>query len=394
MSAVVHVNRFVAQLYRTPLAGKLYSGGGFNRHLNPSILEVSIDYRAGHVMLKRTFALLGSVFFILIFLTGTAEAKKTDIVKLVNGDAVTGEVKSLDFGSLRYGTDSMGTVSIDWEDVTGLTSDQSLQVELVDGTRYFGSLISDEKESYIAVKTNNGEFSFPTNGIVRITPIEAEVGFLEKLDGSFSLGFQAQKSSEVNTSNVAADISYRARKYLVGLRLNSSVTDQPTEETKARQSLELNYQRFRPNRWFADWFVGWERNDELGIQIRTSAGGAYGRYLVQTNKNMLSLTAGVQASRETYTGQDPSDTVPEGRIEVRYLHRNITPDTSFNFTTQIYPKLRDLSDYRAETDLSFKREFIEDVYFELSLGYSYISDPPTDAEKADYVVTTSIGYSF
>jgi hypothetical protein len=63
-----------------------------------------------------------------------AMAEKTDVVVLVNGNAVTGEVKSLEFGVLRYSTDSMGTVSIDWEDIVSVSSQEHHQVELTDGT--------------------------------------------------------------------------------------------------------------------------------------------------------------------------------------------------------------------------------------------------------------------
>ena len=41
-----------------------------------------------------------------------AHADRTNVVVLVNGNAVTGEVKSLDFGALKYKTDSMGTLLI------------------------------------------------------------------------------------------------------------------------------------------------------------------------------------------------------------------------------------------------------------------------------------------
>jgi putative salt-induced outer membrane protein YdiY len=328
------------------------------------------------------------------FLMNPVLADKTDVVMLKNGDSVTGEIKSLDFGALTYSTDSMGTVSVDWEDVVGLTSNQDLQLELISGLRFFGKLIAAEDDLHITIKTSSEVVSHPVTSIVRMTPIDADDKFLEKLDGSFSMGFQAQKSSEVYTSNVAADISYRVRKFLVGLRLNSTITNQPDEDASVRQSVSLNYQRFRPNRYFTNWFTGWERNDELGLQSRTSAGAAWGRYLVQTNHDQFSMATGVQASRETYTGEDPSDTVAEGLIELRYLHRNIAPDATVNLTATIYPLLSDLSSYRAESDLSWRREFIEDVYFDITLGYSYTSDPPTGAEKSDYVITTSLGYSF
>jgi len=323
-----------------------------------------------------------------------AYAVRTDIVVLINGNAVTGEIESLDFGSLRYSTDSMGTLSIDWEDVVSLTSNQNLQVEVTDGRRFFGHLTTPEDRHTVRIKGARKETDFPMSEIIRIQPIESDEKFWQRLEGSFSLGFQTQKSSGVTTSNVASDIRYRTRNYLIGLQLSSTVTDQPVEETTARQSAQGNYQRFKANRWFTDWFTGWEKNDELGINSRLSLGGALGRYFVQTNKNQFSLTLGVQAARESFIGVTESTTNLEGRFEVRYLRRNLTPETTITFTSKIYPLIEDLSIIRAETDLIFKREFFADLYFELSIGHSFQSDPPIDAEKIDYAVTTSLGYSF
>lgn len=324
----------------------------------------------------------------------TVQAAKTDVVMLVNGDDVTGEVKSLEFGSLRYSTDSMGTVRIDWEDVVSVESNQALQVELTDGSRYFGSLVEPGERFHVRIETASSEFVFPTSAVVRMTPIETDDRFLQRLDGSFSLGFQTQKSSSVTTSSVNADISHRSRRDLVGLRLNSSVTEQPSEPTVARQSLNLNYQRFRDNRWITDWFTGWERNDELGINARLSLGAALGRYIVQTNRNVFSLTVGAQAARSSFTGEDETTTEAEGRIEARYLHRSLAPEASMQLTSTAYPLLEDPSQFRVETDLSLRRELIEDLFLELSVGHSYDSDPPTGAASSDHVVTTSLGYSF
>ena len=345
-------------------------------------------------MTRTQTSFIAGVLLIIALFSSPAHASKTDVVVLANGDAVTGEIKGLEFGSLRYSTDSMGTVNIDWEDITSVQSNQNLQIELTDGSRYFGSFLATEDASLVRVRTASQEVDIPAHRIVRVTPIDTNEKFWQNLDGSFSLGFQTQKSSEVTTSNVAADISHRTRKYLYGLKLTSTVTDQPTEETKARQSVEANFQRFRSNRWFTDWFTRWERNDELGINSRSAVGGALGRYLVQTNKNQFSLTAGMQAARTSFTGEDESTTEAEGRIEIRYLRRNLVPETSATFTTVIYPLIDDLSQFRAETDLSFKREFFSDLFLSLSVGHSYLSEPPADGASSDYSITTSLGYSF
>ena len=336
------------------------------------------------------------LFLFTVFFSLPGHAAKTDIVTLINGNAITGEIKMLDFGGLRYSTDSMGTVSIDWEDIVGITSDQDLQVELTNGTKYFGKLQASDEDFSIRVRTASAEVDLRTQQVVRITPIEQKEKFWQNLDGSFSLGLQTQKSSEVTTSNFNLDVFRRARTYLVGLKMNSAVTDQPSEETKAQQSVEVNYQRFRANRWFTDWFTRWEKNDEQGITGRNSAGGALGRYILQTNRNLLSVSLGVQAARTSRRGEEASGTEAEGRFELRYLRRRLVPEVSMTFTTKIYPLLGDLSEYRAETDLSFKREFFDDFFLDLTIGHSYLSNPPEDigASKIDYNVTTSLGYSF
>ena len=341
-----------------------------------------------------------------LLLSAHSYADKTDIVILENGDAVTGEIKALEFGALRYSTDSMGTVSIDWEDIVHISSKQSLQIEITDGSRYYGRLLTAENEHAVLVKTASQEVVLQANEIIRITPIETSEKLWQRLEGDFSLGFQAQKSSGVVTSNLSSDVRYRSRKFLVGLKVNSAVTEQPSPEdpdatlTTVRQSIEANYQRFKGSRWFTDWFTRWDKNDEQGIEGRSAIGGAAGRYFVQTNRNQFSVTAGLQATHTSFTNEGESTEITEsteeaeGRIEIRYLHRSLVPEASVTFTYIIYPLIDDLSQFRAETDLSFKRELFNDFFWDLTIGHSYLSDPPPDASTSDHNVTTSIGYSF
>ncbi|MDH3586936.1 MAG: hypothetical protein OEQ30_07595, partial [Gammaproteobacteria bacterium] len=89
-------------------------------------------------------------------------AAKTDVVLLVNGNTITGEIKSLEFGALRYSTDSMGTVSVDWEDIVSITTKQTLQLEVSDGTRYFGRLDSADERFEIKVITLSGDVDLHT----------------------------------------------------------------------------------------------------------------------------------------------------------------------------------------------------------------------------------------
>ena len=59
----------------------------------------------------------------LAFLTtgSPALAAKIDTVVLENGNLVTGEIKELQQGKLKYSTDSMGTVYIEWDEIEKIT---------------------------------------------------------------------------------------------------------------------------------------------------------------------------------------------------------------------------------------------------------------------------------
>ena len=48
--------------------------------------------------------LRAGLVLLAVFFSFPGHAAKTDVVTLVNGNAITGEIKVLDFGALRYST--------------------------------------------------------------------------------------------------------------------------------------------------------------------------------------------------------------------------------------------------------------------------------------------------
>lgn len=344
-------------------------------------------------------------FVLLLCLVSAARAAKTDVVVLLNGDAVTGEVKSLEFGELRYSTDSMGTVSVEWEEVLALESDQALQVEVTSGTRYFGNLLPASSEGVIAVGRGENVQELNILNVVRITPIETDEKIWQRMEGSIKFGFDTDKGSEVTSGYLNANVRYRALTYLVGLDISSSYTDPPGPNNKTeKESIGTNYQRFHANRWFTDWFAAVEKNDEQGVDQRLLLGGGLGRYLVQSNENQFSILGGIVANRETKTGIGPDPLIEvatesvttnaEGKIEIKFLHRKLEPSADMIFRAHYYPLLKDLKSYRYDSDLTWRREFVDDLFFDLSIYYTYLSDPAEGAQNEDYGVVTSLGYSF
>ena len=116
-------------------------------------------------MLGRKLTIFGAVrncapYFLLIALSciwvlPASAAPKTDTVIFKNGDKLTGEVKSLKRGRLSLNTDATGTISIEWDKIAGVISDQHIQVETTSGIRYFGSLTSSQDNPSLIIVTEN-----------------------------------------------------------------------------------------------------------------------------------------------------------------------------------------------------------------------------------------------
>ena len=88
--------------------------------------------------MKLSTALASFTLLACLFNQNALAHLKTDIVTLYNGDRVTGELKSLYGGRLHHKTDSMGTISIEWQEIASIQSNYHYEVRTSDGLRLFG----------------------------------------------------------------------------------------------------------------------------------------------------------------------------------------------------------------------------------------------------------------
>jgi hypothetical protein len=339
--------------------------------------------------------ILGAVIAVQIALsTSVFAAEKTDVVIFSNGDRLTGEIKSLERGKLRFKTDATDTIAIEWDEVAFLSSDQNIQVETEAGVRHLGHLSRTDDQAQLTVATDAGPVSLEMQHIVLMTPIE-EKG-IDRLDGDVSVGYNFAKASEVQQFQFSADLDFRTETRIFALEADAVQSDSEDNDSSQRQSLDLTYTRLRQNRWLTGAVIRLDRNDELGLDLRTSVGIGGGRILRQTNNTTLQLTGGVQLSRENVSaGVADEDTVEAfGSLNWDWF-RYDTPELDLSTNLQIFPNLTDSGRVRAEFDISLKWEMIEDLFWELSVYDSYDSDPVLlDAEKNDYGIVTAIGWEF
>jgi len=334
-----------------------------------------------------------TILWSIFLFPGYAFAEKTDVIVLANGDRITGEIKNLEAGILQYSTDTMGTVNIEWRFVSEITSNTSQVVELTDGSRILGQLHSPEGGEHLQVDSEQGPLDIQAEQVVSVWPVEAT--FADRMDLDVSFGLDYKKATEISDLNAAIDFRARGDERLSEASFRTDITRQPGVNDQTRWELDAFHEFLLPDQHFRNWFGKIESNDATGVDLRTSGGGAIGKYLRKTNNTWFTISAGLQAIQENPEGASSQTNFEAvGSLRYRYF-RYADPERSFDATFNIYPSLTENGRIRSDLRTTFKLELVEDFFWSMELWATHDNEPlSANVEKTDYGLITSIGWSY
>jgi putative salt-induced outer membrane protein YdiY len=319
---------------------------------------------------------------------------KIDTVALDNGDVLTCEIKDLNRGILRVTTDYfVSTVSIEWVHVDRIVSSQLFEFEMEDGTKYYGGIAADRDSEAMMVVTGLGPQAVKHDSLVRIAQLEER--FRDRIDGSIDLGLNAYKSNNEANFNLRSSISYRTKERRISADLNSDLSRRDSAEDKRHSTLNMQYARSFAPKWY--WFArpSWERNNELGLDLRSSVAGGAGRFMIQTNNSLLELVGGLSANEERYADRESNDITLEALLGARYeLFTFGDREIQLTIGFDLFPSLSDTGRVRTALVASLRHELFSDFYIGLNVDATHDNRPPTEAEKSDWNVVSSIGYKY
>ena len=212
-----------------------------------------------------------------LFAASACAAPKTDVILLFNGDRITGEVKELAKGILTFKTDNAGTVSIEWDKVVGLKTNQRLEVKLASGQLYFGNAPEFGPAGMLRLDNGAGHepAEIPVADIVVLFTID-QGRLIARLDGYLTAGYSYTKSNALQEFNFSGGINGALERRRWSVDGSTTLTGQSGRENTQRADLGGVYRWERDNRWFWQAMASAERNDELGLDARESAGGGFG----------------------------------------------------------------------------------------------------------------------
>jgi len=337
------------------------------------------------------FALPLAVLVAQGMLPAAAHARpKTDVVLLKNGDRITCEIKEMDRGILEASTDGMGTVNVEWDDVDSLSSTYRYRVEDRAGRKYFGGIVK-QRGGPVQVGDTTGTVEIAAMDVVEMASVARS--FRRQLDGSVSLGYSFTKANSLGQLTLDASFRHETKYHLITLKVSSLTTTQEDEEAQTRDKLDASHRRLFSGRFFTHVEASFERNDELGLDLRSALDVGPGMNIIRSDHNHLVAIAGASANREL-SEEDTNNL--EALLALGYQSYQFDfPKIDITCEFAVYPSLTTSGRVRSELEIDARREIVSDFFLEVSFYDSYDSKPSDGGDaKNDFGTVTGIGWSF
>jgi hypothetical protein len=352
------------------------------------------------------------IAIVILSLSGIALA---DQVTLKNGDTVSGSIIKKDGDNLTVKSEFMGEVTIPWNAVTSVKSDNPLYVKLPAGKEVTGKLSTENNQ--VTVTTSNAAPTTAPIGQVATIRNAAEQEKYERLlaprwldlwAGYFDLGFAlARGNSHTDVLTTAFDASRVTKNDKTDLFLKqiySTGTVNGINGTTANAARGgISYDHNINARWFWNLMTTEEYDEFQSLDFRFVGGGGLGYHAIKTDRTTLDLLVGGDYSHERFTNDVA---LPNGQVVTTHTIRNMG-EVNFgddfmhklNGVTSITQSLRfyeapSTGEYRLAFDLGAATTIHKWLSWQISAGDRYLSNPVFGRKSNDILLTTGLRATF
>jgi hypothetical protein len=344
---------------------------------------------------RSTFALTILVF--LICYSTHAKKLRGDVVTMKNGDHLTGEVKSLDSGTLFIETEySASNLSVDWNQVVSVTSTATYLITLANGVHVTGTLQrapgSAEHPEDVTIVGENRELLVASPNIVEMETQKPSVW--RQLRGSVDAGVSFTSGNSQTTANTDLNVNYSTPKWSASAAVGTSFSDQSGGAKTNRNDISFGGQRFLSRNAYIGGLLDFLHSSQQDLDLRTTAGGGYGRYWKRTTNTEFRWLGGIVYTQESFAAPTKqSDSNAEGLLGIAYDSYRFKMG-EIHLRALVFPGLSDSGRIRATTNNSLVIKLTNNFHFTLSFWDNYDSRPPTTAKKNELGLSSAIGWAF
>ncbi|MGB2625821.1 MAG: DUF481 domain-containing protein [Candidatus Acidiferrum sp.] len=358
-------------------------------------------------------------FLVMLFLLMGAIAAHADQVTLKNGDRFSGTIVTGDGKTLLLKTEFAGDLTIQWDAITGMESDQVVYLTLKDGTKLSGKITTQDgkfvvasatpaanpvppatKDTIVAVRDDAEQKAYDLNAEHLAHP-----KFTYFWSGLFDTGLALTRGNSSTTTFTLATKEVRETPkdkltvYATYIYGNDSTTP-PSRTTANGLNAGLRYDRNLTEKLFAFGIAGYQTNALQYLDLRQTYGGGLGYHIINNPTTTFDVFAGLTYERDafgSYVLLGPpvaafaaTTTNSLTAVVGEEFDKKFNKRTTFTERLSLYPNLTNTGDIRSQFDTSLVTALKSWLSWQITFSDSYINYPPPGLKDNDLLLSTGL----
>jgi len=333
---------------------------------------------------------------VVLVLAGAAQA---GMVRLQNGDVITGKILKVSGGKILIDTEHSGEIKIDAKYVVDVQSDRVLTVEYEDGR---------EVDGYVAVGPN-GELVVQEAAPEAAAPEEAAEGAPVDLAGikdvrevtpyfrylaDLQLGVNVAKgNSDSENVNLFASFVPSFGKNTIALDGQWNRGKSNGELAASNWRLNGQYEREFWKRWYWLLFNSYEYDKLQDLDLRITAATGLGYKFFEPDPTLLRVSLGPAYVNENFTGSGDDRQFAALRWTLDFDQDIWSPDVSIYHNHKVTVGLSE-SQLLVLTTQGLRFNLIGDLALLFEFQFDHNNNPSAGAKPDDYRYLVKLAYAF
>ena len=331
-----------------------------------------------------------------------------DQITMKDGDRISGDIVKKDGDTVTLKSKNFGTVTLKWNDVAAVKSDQPINVTLTDGKTVKANI--ETQGDRIQLAAPGAPQTVDPKDVVTLRNDAEERSYerflhpglldLWTVTGSLNVAGttgNAQTSTLTTPFNfVRASNTSRTTAYFNSISSSARIDGVNGQTAKAIRG-GWGYNRNITKRVFANLFNDYEFDKFQSLDLGLTLGGGVGYVLWSRDTSRLSVIGGGDWNRQAFRASGASAAFTRNSAEAFWgddFNYKMNARTSIVQTFRMFDNLSDTGEYRMNADLTATTQLTKWLNWTVALSDRFLSNPVPGLKRNDFLYSTGLGFSW
>jgi len=329
---------------------------------------------------------------LLIIFFSTFGSAAADEVRLKNGDRITGRVVSMQKKALIIDTTYAGKLTIEWSEVSNLTSEKPITVTLDKNVSLEGTAESTEAGK---LKLKQEKVQEPATVLLSdITGINPTPEPAVRISARVNAGL-GMTDGNTNNQSIYFDGQFTARTQKNKVSLFGEYNREESDGNTTANSMlgSIKYDHFFYDKWYGYAITSAERDDFKDLNLRTDIGAGPGYLIFESARLNLGLEGGLSYVNEDFINAEDNKYLA-GRWAIDYDQYFYAKLFQLFLYNEGFIDTEDADNIWIRTRTGVRIPFYKNLNLTAQYNLDWDNQPADDKEKTDQQFVFTLGYSY